>query len=108
MHTLSVYAALEAGQAIKVHGQVVAKAPPGAARADLVQLQQAAARYARFLANRARTSLQAWADAIAGDTLAGIDPDAAAICAALRRLVPPPAPAPATPHGWRAMPRRAG
>lgn len=104
MKTLSVYAALEPGQVIKVHGQVVAKAPPGAPRGDLVQLQLAAARYSRFLANRARTSLAAWADAIAGDALAGIDPDAASICEALKRLVPPPAPAVAL--GWRGLLRR--
>lgn len=101
MNILSVYAALEPGQVIKIHGQVMAKAPPGAPRGDLVQLQLAAARYARFLANRSRMTFPAWADAIAGDALAGIDPDAAAICEALRRLVPPPAPA--VRAGWRAL-----
>lgn len=104
MNALSVYAVLEPGQVIKVHGQVVAKAPPGAPRADLAQLQLAAARYARLLANRSRMTLPAWADAIAGDALAGIDPDAVSICEALRRLVPPPAAA--SPLGWLGSLRR--
>lgn len=104
MNTLSVYAVLEPGQVIKVHGQVVAKALPGAPRGDLALLQLAGARYPRFLANRARTSLAAWADAIAGDALAGIDPDAASVCEALRRLVPPPAAA--SPLGWLGSLRR--